>query len=113
MVQVEELLGMFDRNRLDGLTVALNFICRQVQPCKERVHPLYEYSGSDDLTRQFARNLTLDEVNWWLAQLFDLSGYHLLPNAMKAYKLTAPPPQVCSKSPTISIPYLIVAGLQP
>jgi hypothetical protein len=111
MVQIEELLGMFNRNRLDGPTVALNFICRLVHPCKERVHPLYEYSRSDDPTRESARNLTRDEVNWWLVQLFDLSGYRLLSNAMKAYKLIAPPPQVCSKSPTISIQYLIVAGL--
>jgi hypothetical protein len=54
---------MFDRNRLDGPTVALNFICRQVQPSKERVHPLYGYSGSDDPTSESARNLTCDEVN--------------------------------------------------
>jgi hypothetical protein len=113
MVQVEELLGMFDRNRLDGPTVALNFICRRVQPCKEQEHPLYEYSRSDDPTRESARNLTHDEVNWWLAQLFNLTGYRLLSNTMKAYKLTAPPPQVCPKSPRVSIPFLIVAGLQP
>jgi hypothetical protein len=93
MVQVEELLKMFDRNRLDGPTAVLNFICRQVQPYKEWVHPLYEYSRSDDPTGEFARNLTRDEVNWWLAQLFDLSGYRLLPNAIKAYKLTSLPPQ--------------------
>jgi hypothetical protein len=67
MVQDEELLGMFDRNWLDGPTVVLNFICRRVQPCKERVHPLYEYSGSDDPTRESVRNLMCDEVNWWLA----------------------------------------------
>jgi hypothetical protein len=66
MVEVEELLGMFDRNRLDGPTVALNFICRLVQPCKEQ-HPLYEYFGSDEPTRESARNLTRDEVGWWLA----------------------------------------------
>jgi hypothetical protein len=103
MVQVEELLGMFDRIQLDGPMVALNFICRQVQPCKERVHPLYEYSGSGDPTRESARNLMRKEVNWWLAQLFDLSGYHLLSNAMKAYKLIVPPSQVCPKSSTMSI----------
>jgi hypothetical protein len=34
-----------------------------VQPCKERVHPLYEYSGSDNPTRESARNLMHDEVN--------------------------------------------------
>jgi hypothetical protein len=43
--------------------VALNFICRRVQPYKERVHPLYEYSGSGDPTRESARNLTHEEVN--------------------------------------------------
>jgi hypothetical protein len=54
---------MFNRNRLDGPTVALNFICRRVQPCKERVHELYEYSGSGDPTRESARNLAREEVN--------------------------------------------------
>jgi hypothetical protein len=63
MVQVEELLGMIDRRQLDGSMTALNFIFRQVQPCKERVHPLYEYSGSGDPTRESARNLSHEEVN--------------------------------------------------
>jgi hypothetical protein len=103
MVQVEVLLGMFDRNRLDGPMVALNFIYRRVQPCKERVHPLYEYSGLGDPTRESARNLRHKEVNWWLAQLFDLSGYRLPSNTMKAYKLIVSPPQVCPKSPIVSI----------
>jgi hypothetical protein len=103
MVQVEELLEMFDRNRLDGPTVALNFICKLAQPCKEQVHPLYEYSGSGDPTRESARNLSCEEMNWWLAQLFDLLGNHLLSNTMKAYKLTALPPQVCPKLPKVSI----------
>jgi hypothetical protein len=81
MVQVKELP-----------MVALNFIGRRVQPCKERVHPLYEYSGSGDPTRESTRNLSREEVNWWLAQLFDLTGYCQLSNTMKVYKLTAPPP---------------------
>jgi hypothetical protein len=63
MVQVEELLGMVNRSQLDGPTLALNFICRRVQPCKEQVHPLYEYSGSGDPTRESARNLSRKEVN--------------------------------------------------
>jgi hypothetical protein len=43
--------------------VTLNFICRRVQPCKEQVHPLYEYSGSGDPTRVSTRNLSHEEVN--------------------------------------------------
>jgi hypothetical protein len=89
---VEELLGMLDRSQLDGPTVTLNFICRRVQSCKEWVHPLYEYLGSGDPTRESARNLSCEEVNWWLAQLFDLTGYRQLPSMMKAYKLITPPP---------------------
>jgi hypothetical protein len=63
MVQVEELLRMFDRNQLDGPTVALNFICRRVQPYKEWVHPLYEYSRSGDPTRESSRNISCEEVD--------------------------------------------------
>jgi hypothetical protein len=49
---VQELLGLFDRNQIDGPIVATNFIFRRVQPCKERVHLMYEYSGSDDVTQE-------------------------------------------------------------
>jgi hypothetical protein len=92
MVQVEELLGMVNKRQLYGPKIALNFIYRRVQPCKERVHPLYEYSGSGDPTRESARNLSHEEVNWWLAQLFNLIGYRHLSSTMKAYKLTMLPP---------------------
>jgi hypothetical protein len=43
---------LFDRNQIDGPIVATNFIFRRVQPCKERVHLMYEYSGSDDVTQE-------------------------------------------------------------
>jgi hypothetical protein len=99
MVQVEELLGMFDRSRLDRPTVAQNFKTRWVQPCKKRVHPLYEYSGSDDPTRESTRHRTSDEVDWWLAQLFDMAAYQGLAQAMPSYRLSAPPPQVKSACP--------------
>jgi hypothetical protein len=103
MVHVEELLGMINRRQLDGPTIALNFISRRVQPCKERVHPLYEYSRSGDPTRESTRNLSWEEVNWWLAQLFDLTGYRHLSSMVKAFKLITPPPQICLKSPPVSI----------
>jgi hypothetical protein len=66
---------------------------------------LYEYSRSGDPTRESVRNLSHKEVNWWLVQLFDLIGYRQLSNTMKAYKLIAPPPQVCLKSPIVLIRY--------
>jgi hypothetical protein len=113
MVQVEELLGVIDRSQLDAPTIALNFICRRVQTCKERVQPLYEYSRSGDPTRESARNLSREEANWWLGQLFDLTGYRYLASMMKAYKLTTLPPQVCLKSPLVSILMFRVTGTQP
>jgi hypothetical protein len=93
MVQVEELLGMIDS--------------------KERVHPLYEYSGLGDPTRESTRNLSWEEVNWWLAQLFDLTGHRHLSSTVKAYKLITPPPQVCPRSPSVLILIFRVTGTQP
>jgi hypothetical protein len=110
---VEELLRMIDRSQLDGPTIVLNFISRRVQPCKERVHPLYEYSGSGDPTRESARNLSREEVNWWLVQLFDLTGYRHLPSMVKAFKLIMPPSLVCLKSSPIAILICRVTRTQP
>jgi hypothetical protein len=92
MVQVQELLELFDKTRIDGPIVVTNFIFRRVQPYKERVHPMYEYSGSADATRESLEELPSEEIDRRLAQLFDLAGYRLLPSAMRAYKLTSPPP---------------------
>jgi hypothetical protein len=101
MVQVQELLELFDKTRIDDPIVTTNFIFRQVQPCKERVCPMYEYSRSADTTRESLEELPSEEIDRRLAQLFDLVGYRLLLNTMGAYKLTSPPPQVRAKSSTI------------
>jgi hypothetical protein len=69
-----------------------NFIFRRVQPYKDRVHPMYEYAGSDGATQELVEKLSSEEIDRQLAQLFDLVGYYLLPNAMRTYKLTLPPP---------------------
>jgi hypothetical protein len=74
---------------------------------------MYEYSRSDDATRESLEGLPSEEIDRRLAQLLDLVGYRLLPNAMRAYKLAPPPPEVCAKSSTILIPYLIVVVVQP
>jgi hypothetical protein len=50
MVQVQELLGLFDKTQIDDPIVMTNFIFRRVQSCKDRVHPMYKYAGSDDAT---------------------------------------------------------------
>jgi hypothetical protein len=56
MVQVQELLGLFNKNQIDGPIVATNSIFRRVQPCKDRVHPMYEYSRSAMRSRSHQRS---------------------------------------------------------
>jgi hypothetical protein len=41
MVQVQELLELFDKTWIDGPIVMTNFIFRRVQPYMERVHLMY------------------------------------------------------------------------
>jgi hypothetical protein len=57
MVQVQELLELFDKTRIDGLIVVTNFIFRWVQPYKDRVQPMYEYSWSADMTQESLEEL--------------------------------------------------------
>ena len=40
MEQVKELLSIIQGVKTKGGLVALSFIARRVQPCKERAHPL-------------------------------------------------------------------------
>jgi hypothetical protein len=60
---------------------------------------MYEYFGSTNVAQESLEELLSAEIDRRLAHLFDLVGYRLLLNAMRAYKLTSPLPQVCAKSP--------------
>ena len=59
MSQVEELLRIMRqvRENLDGVGVAINFICRRIQPSKERVNPTYEYAGDDNIAREVPKKV--------------------------------------------------------
>ena len=60
--QVQELLKMYDRC-IDGIYVAGVWMSRRVQPCKERVHPMFEYTGSQDPTREADGDLSNADLN--------------------------------------------------
>ena len=47
MVQVEELLDLLAHVNINGVECTQNFIGRQIQPCKERSHSVYEYRQED------------------------------------------------------------------
>ena len=50
MDQVNELLGLIKGVKTNGGLVAVSFIVRHIQPCKERVHPGFEFKGETDRT---------------------------------------------------------------
>lgn len=60
----------------------------------EQVHPLFEYAGASDSTRETDRPLTEVQGDWWLAQLFDLMNFRWITHPMLSFHLGAPPPQV-------------------
>ena len=42
--------------------VAVSFIVRRVQPCKERAHPAFEFKGETDGTRERSEMLSRNVV---------------------------------------------------
>ena len=58
------------RNNLNGVGVAINFVCRLIQPSKERVHPTYEYIGDEDITQEAHERISLDIAYARLLELF-------------------------------------------
>lgn len=79
MVEVQELLQLFNKQRLDGLMMVANWVYKRVQPCKERVHPMYEYESVGDATRESPDALGVDECNLRLVKLFVMDGYRMPP----------------------------------
>ncbi|XP_066324036.1 uncharacterized protein [Miscanthus floridulus] len=65
---------MYDR-RIDGPYVGSVWMSHRVQPCKERVHPLYEYTGRRDPTREADGDVPDADLRDRLAKVFDMSGY--------------------------------------
>jgi hypothetical protein len=62
--QVEELMGMIAvlRNqRLTGPAIMLDFCKKLIQPIKNRIHPVYEYTGLENPTRAATRVVPEDE----------------------------------------------------
>ena len=94
MVQVRELLGLIDRRRIDGPYVAANYMYRRVQPCKDRVHPMFECTGHAELTRETGEEMPHGELDRRLGLVFDMRGYQIPSGAPRAFQLSMPPPRV-------------------
>ena len=62
MEQVKELLELIGGMKMSGVVVAVNFILRRVQPCKERAHACFDFKGVTDGTRERTENLAKEAV---------------------------------------------------
>ena len=96
MTQVVELLQILGqmRNNLNRVGVAINFICRRIQPSKERVHPAYEYAGDEDTAREAPERIISDVAYARLMELFSTNTQLNNVGQQKAYNITNPPPWV-------------------
>ena len=50
MDQVKELLELMRGMKVNGVVVAVSFIVRRIQPCKERAHLGFDFKGDTNGT---------------------------------------------------------------
>ena len=78
---MKEPLSLIQGVKTNGGLVALSFIARRVQPCKERAHPVFEFKGETNGTRERPEMLSRDVVEERAIELFapfasfNMSGY--------------------------------------
>ena len=78
---------------LTGFGIASSFLCRLVQPLKERENYDFEYSRAEDPSRMVpALELTGEEVLERLQKM--LKGVSVVPHAVLEYCANNPPPAV-------------------
>ena len=94
MEQVKELLALIKGVRTNGGLVAAIFIVRRVQPCKERVHPTFEFKGVTDGTRERSKMLSRNVCEERAAELFALFSSFNMSGYTKPFNYKNLPPQV-------------------
>jgi len=94
MEQVKELLGLIKGVRTNDRLVAVSFIVRCVQPCKERAHPGFEFKGETDGTRERLEILSRNVVEERTAELFAPLASFRLSGYTKPFNCKNLPPQV-------------------
>ena len=60
---MKELPELIRGMKMSGVVVAVNFIMRHVQPCKERAHPGFDFKGDTDGTRERTESLVKEVVS--------------------------------------------------
>jgi hypothetical protein len=95
---------------VDGPGVVGNFLSHRVQPCQRRVHPGYEYLGSEDTTRMLKENLENTEIHHRISELFNLADNSFVQSddRMHAYKLARPAPKVSNKFTQLANLFIVI-----
>ena len=94
MEQVRELLQLINCKRFDRVVVAMNFTFYQIQPCKERAHPAFEYRGDTDGSREVPEEFARDDIMWRIEMLFNLTGRVSIRDQQRAFSVGNLPPTV-------------------
>ena len=94
MEQMRELLGLIKGMKTNGGLVAVSFIVRHVQPCKERAHAAFDFKGETDGTRERTEMLSRDVVQERVAELFAPFASFNLPGQTRPFHCKNLSPQV-------------------
>ena len=91
---MRELLGLIKGVKTNGGLVAVSFIVRRVQPCKERAHTSFDFKGETDGTQERTEMLSRDVVQERAAKLFAPLALFNLPGQTRPFHYKNLPPQV-------------------
>ena len=94
MEQVREFLGLIKGMKTNGGLVAVSFIVRHVQPCKERAHASFDFKWDTDGTQERSERLSKDDVLERAAGLFAPNASFSVSGQTRAFNCMNPPPQV-------------------
>ena len=84
---------MLKQQGLTGFGIVSSFLCRRVQPLKEREHLGFEYSRAEDPSRMVpALELTDEEVLERLQKM--LKGASVVPLTVSKFSANNPPPAI-------------------
>jgi hypothetical protein len=85
---VLELVSDIKKRGVTGAAVARPFCRRMIQPIKDRVHPVFEYIGQSDPTREVNRKVSKEEMAARVSQMY--SGKVMVKKCLRAHSLKRP-----------------------
>jgi hypothetical protein len=85
---VLELVSDIKKRGVTGAAVARPFCRQMIQSIKDRVHPVFEYFGQSDPTREVNRKVSKEEMAARVSQMY--SGKVMVKKCLRAHSLKRP-----------------------